>query len=102
MTTICLQIVVIWDNVFFDNLRYVILSANCLLKLLFALLNASEGSGQNLRQTEGREFLWTKGRGETGDPHQDGGGGGGKGHWQGRQDCKHTEALDFRKSPTPL
>lgn len=44
------------------------------------------GSGPNLRQTEGREFLWAKGGGQTGDPHQDGGHRRGESHWQGRQD----------------
>lgn len=46
------------------------------------------GSGQNLRQTEGGELLWSKGGGQTGDSHQDGRCCCRTGHWQGRQDGK--------------
>lgn len=90
----------------FDSLRYVILSAHTVNSNGFlhcwTLWLRPEGSGQNLRQTEGREFLWTKGRGETGDPHQDGRCCSRKGHWQGRQDCKQAEPLRFRNSLTSL
>lgn len=88
------------DVLIFDSLRFAILSAKPFK--LFDSAELCEGSRQNLRQTEGREFLWTKGRGETGDPHQDGRRRRRKGHRQGRQNCKPTEALWFGDSLTSL